>query len=1133
MLMVVTMLSMVPAAGPSNVGEPAAIRSFRLVGECALGSYGGIPFPVDLDGDGRTEVLWLQSPGLFHSKVFDVPPWQGRFTDEERAHFCLTATDAEGDVLWQVGEPWRGDRPFVTHSAERALDAADLDGDGVLEVVCARGNEVLMISAVTGAVKKKVTTPSDNAQIVRIGRTGPKSTDWTILVKNSESAYPPHEYANPAWFYSANLELVKTADYLGAGHTPLVADIDGDGFDEFVIGFNLVDHDLTTVWSFQPVPADEWDAPEMHVDDLVLGDVDGRPCVVAAASDTFYVLDARTGELLWKRPTTHPQHCQIGRFQLDIASAQIFIHNKRAELQLFDPKGRELWNMMPPRNFPLGTAAPCKRQMFHVFDPTEVLPGMGPAGTDLLVFTDGGWPYVIDGFGKRFLELPYTPNAAQDWGEVPGRPDDYGYGYYARVRDFDGDGAPEVLINDRRFAWVYKPDPSAPRQNPVRSDARVLHVDFEDYVDGVVQVLNAGVRWLGDPFAKRNEGTVEITQDYAFAGTRCGHVATDDPGQIARIRLQPRHDAPDVDGDTVVEFVFRPVREGAVDLQDLTVWSADDNAGLALLANGAAETGTYRLDVIHGAPGDTPWARTDGVLTNLRQDEWLRVVMRRKTAAAPVDLWVGPPDDEGYVGTFPDRNAEAGLFRIELGDTSEEEYQGAGYWDDIRIGARLVDGRDVARPEPSLRDVGAELPVIELPIHVGRQKQLFVDDGVIESSAGVERVLHSVMKHPDNPLVVADKPWEGICVLIYGAVIRDPESGLFRMWYLAWGKHVGQSSYICYAESEDGFHWTKPNLGLHAFDGSTENNIVIPDVTSNTTVIYDPRDPDPLRRYKAVIRDRGTRAWLSPDGIHWTDHGVILDQCYDSTTVHWDPVGEKWFASVKIFRDGKRARGYAESKDFFHWTDTYFMATVDELDAPDDQMYAMICFRYESVYLGLLRMYHVDADMVDVQLASSRNAKHWDRLIREPLIPLNPTRDEWDYGNNSPSTDPPIRMGDELWIYYCGRSTTHDEQPNRGAIGLGTLRLDGFVSMRASGEPGTVLTKPCVLDGNALFVNADAAGGRIRVEIQDESGAAITPLHDGQLRGRRRRRGADRRSLARGRRPGAVKRAGNSSVFRH
>ena len=30
----------------------------------------------------------------------------------------------------------------------------------------------------------------------------------------------------------------------------------------------------------------------------------------------------------------------------------------------------------------------------------------------------------------------------------------------------------------------------------------------------------------------------------------------------------------------------------------------------------------------------------------------------------------------------------------------------------------------------------------------------------------------------------------------------------------------------CYAESKDGIHWTKPDLGLFEFDGSKKNNIV-------------------------------------------------------------------------------------------------------------------------------------------------------------------------------------------------------------------------------------------------------------------------------------------------------------------
>ena len=280
----------------------------------------------------------------------------------------------------------------------------------------------------------------------------------------------------------------------------------------------------------------------------------------------------------------------------------------------------------------------------------------------------------------------------------------------------------------------------------------------------------------------------------------------------------------------------------------------------------------------------------------------------------------------------------------------------------------------------------AKNPVsIEFPIIVGRAKQLFVDDVVIEYQSGLHRRFHQVQKHPSNPLIVPDKPWEGRSVLLYGGVVRDPTTKRFRMWYLAWGKHIKQPSFICYAESSDGIHWQKPGLNIHEYKG-TSNNIVLPG-WSQTSVLYDPVDPNPKRRYKALLRYNGTRGFTSPDGLHWTDVGILLEQAYDSTTLHWDPPNQKWVAMVKIFKNGKRARGYAESKDFLNWSDTYFMSTVDKQDASGDQMYAMSMFHYETSYLGLLRMFHTEEDVVDIQLGTSRNGKRWSRLKREPLHP--------------------------------------------------------------------------------------------------------------------------------------------------
>ena len=58
------------------------------------------------------------------------------------------------------------------------------------------------------------------------------------------------------------------------------------------------------------------------------------------------------------------------------------------------------------------------------------------------------------------------------------------------------------------------------------------------------------------------------------------------------------------------------------------------------------------------------------------------------------------------------------------------------------------------------------------------------------------------------------------------------DGDFYRMYYDAahWqglGDHA-HPRYICYAESTDGINWTRPTLGLVEFEGSKNNNIIMP-----------------------------------------------------------------------------------------------------------------------------------------------------------------------------------------------------------------------------------------------------------------------------------------------------------------
>ena len=68
--------------------------------------------------------------------------------------------------------------------------------------------------------------------------------------------------------------------------------------------------------------------------------------------------------------------------------------------------------------------------------------------------------------------------------------------------------------------------------------------------------------------------------------------------------------------------------------------------------------------------------------------------------------------------------------------------------------------------------------------HIGTQKQLFIDDYIVERTSHVKRVLNHGVKAPNNPVLKADQPWE-TNYLRLNKIVYDDKDGLFKMWYSA------------------------------------------------------------------------------------------------------------------------------------------------------------------------------------------------------------------------------------------------------------------------------------------------------------------------------------------------------------
>ena len=393
--------------------------------------------------------------------------------------------------------------------------------------------------------------------------------------------------------------------------------------------------------------------------------------------------------------------------------------------------------------------------------------------------------------------------------------------------------------------------------------------------------------------------------------------------------------------------------------------------------------------------------------------------------------------------------------------------------------------------------------------------ELFVDDVGIARRENLRRTVHAAVK-PAAPVIEPDRPWEGGRVYIYGTTHYDESTRELKMWY---GSSRGG---MLYATSRDGLRWNKPEMGMFEVDGQ-KTNIVLTG-SAGASVLVDETEPDPSRRYKALVaehvRSGGFRGFHSPDGLHWTGYSPerVLTTGSEMGTVIRDPATGKYFAYVRPYRtklyptrpEDKRLGAVATSDDFVHWSALRVVLTPDAVDdawvsRPEQrtEFYAMNGFAYGRSYLGIVPLLRViriiekpgkeqspvDGPM-EGQLIVSRDGLAWNRMAeRNPVIPSGR---EFDQSVMNVATAP-ILMGDEVWHYYTGINTTHGGPlpPKRIAVCLAKWRLDGFVSLDARETEGLLETTLIADRRGRLEVNVNAAGGRLVVEVLDGAGNVL------------------------------------------
>lgn len=408
---------------------------------------------------------------------------------------------------------------------------------------------------------------------------------------------------------------------------------------------------------------------------------------------------------------------------------------------------------------------------------------------------------------------------------------------------------------------------------------------------------------------------------------------------------------------------------------------------------------------------------------------------------------------------------------------------------------------------------------------IGSGLELFIDRWLIEKLEDAELRLHRPV--PREVVMVWDKPWEGNSSS-NPVVIQEKDR--YRLYYRGSAyKEEGYRSlhaFTCYTESRDGIQWERPELGMIAFEGSKDNNIVASAREGSTNIPIPFLDENPQapasERYKAVVGDMdyGFYGYVSADGIKWeraqAEPFFPDDRGYDwERTAFWDPLEKRYYAylrgwrktgggeamNLKLIPAGKRWRDvrYCTSDDFRRWTETT-MTRIDPPLSPEEQIYDSNIKPYPRaphILIGTAKRYmpgrkklmnQPHGGLSDGVLLVGRDRctfRRWgEAFIRPGTEPK-----AWMTRNNMPSKGMLQTSPEEISIYWVDR---YHIESDPARLRRGTIRTDGFVSVHAGYGGGEMLTRPLTFIGGKLVINyATSAYGSIQVEMQSAEGRAI------------------------------------------
>jgi len=432
------------------------------------------------------------------------------------------------------------------------------------------------------------------------------------------------------------------------------------------------------------------------------------------------------------------------------------------------------------------------------------------------------------------------------------------------------------------------------------------------------------------------------------------------------------------------------------------------------------------------------------------------------------------------------------------------------------------------------------------------KKQIFLDTG---SLTEWDNHIIQCFAKPEKIQIYGLEPgskgeWDAAATTCFGSVIK--ENGIFRMWYN--GLRI-PSSYseqvdlpvICYAESEDGIHWKKPDLKITGQNRYPGNNILsLPGAPcgivktlpgSKTgylacTFLYNrplekdvqdiPENPDPTKR------NYGTHLWTSNDGLHWkhlkrllayNDNACLFTDFDTSRYLLYQKIMSNYGLSTRRTwiglesRDGENWQGYDGVKK---WREVFSCDDFDDIVARirgfiNSEAYCVCIYRAGHIFVSIETIFDVGLPLYEKFAANATGLCHtrmgfsydgfkWKYPEGRPFFIERGEIGEPDAGWIMPSTTL-VECGDYLLFYYGGSTFDHgwcinpdftlrrdiplSEHRGTGRIMMARIKKDRFGGLAAVSK-GRIDVDADFRAGDELFVNVKANKGQVRIALSEK-----------------------------------------------